>query len=127
MVKKRILVIDDEKGFTAMLKLNLESTGRYDVLVENNPFHAVSAALNFMPHLILLDIIMPNMEGPDVAISLKENPFLKDIPVVFLTATVRKNEIEEYGGRIGGHYFVAKPSSLKEIMSSIEEGLSALN
>ncbi|MBF0523314.1 MAG: response regulator [Candidatus Omnitrophica bacterium] len=127
MSTKRILVIDDEKGFTAMLKLNLESTGKYEVLVENDACNAVATALSFMPHLILLDIIMPNMEGPDVAIALQENPLLEDIPVVFLTATIRSSEVGDQGGRIGGHFFVAKPSSLPILVHSIEENLVMLN
>lgn len=127
MQKKKILIIDDEKGFTAMLSLNLESTGNYDVRIENDPLNALSAALQFRPDLILLDIIMPNMEGPDVAIQIKSHSQLKAVPIVFLTATVTKEEVDAQGGRIGGHDFVAKPSRLADLLFSIEKGLLSLN
>lgn len=125
MVKRKIMVVDDEKGFTAMLKLNLESTGQYEVRILNDSSQAVETAVQFKPDLILLDIIMPHYEGPDIAIELKNNMLLKDIPIVFLTATVTKDEVASQGGAIGGHPFVAKPSSLAVLLNSIEKNLSA--
>ncbi len=127
MGRRKILVVDDEKGFTAMLSLNLESTGDYEVRVENNPKSAIPVALQYRPDLILLDIIMPNMEGPDVAIALKKQSELKDIPIVFLTATVTKEEVDAHGGKIGGHHFVAKPSRLSDLIYSIEKNLVAVS
>ena len=127
MKKRKILIIDDEKGFTAMLSLNLESTGQYEVRIENNPIFAVSAALQFRPDLILLDIIMPSMEGPDVAIEIKSQEELKDIPIVFLTATITKEEVDSQAGHIGGNEFVAKPSRLADLMYSIEKNLIQSN
>jgi len=123
MIKRKILIIDDEKGFTEMLKLNLESTGNYDVRVENDASLAIPTALSFRPDLILLDIIMPSMEGPDVAIEVKNNEHLQDTPIVFLTATVTKEEVDAQEGKIGGHPFVAKPSTLSVLLNSIEENL----
>lgn len=123
MDRKRILIVDDEKGFTSMLSLNLEATGDYEVCVENDSTRALSAAVQYSPHLILLDVIMPKMEGPDVAIALKEHNNLKKIPIVFLTATVTKEEVVSQGGRIGGHPFVAKPSTLGDLLESIEKNM----
>ena len=124
MEKHKILVVDDEKGFTAMLKLNLESTGSYDVWIENDSSNALTATLQFHPDLILLDVIMPNVEGPDVAFMVRQQSQLKNIPIIFLTATVTKEEIESQGGVIGGHPFVAKPSSLATLLNSIEKNLT---
>ena len=124
MDKKRIMIVDDEKGFTDMLKLNLESTGKYEVRIVNNPANAVLAATQFKPQLILLDIIMPNMEGPDVAIELKSTPETEEIPIVFLTATVTREEVNSQEGKIGGRVFIAKPSSLSELLESIEKNIA---
>ncbi|MDP8212937.1 MAG: response regulator [Candidatus Zapsychrus exili] len=123
---KRILIIYDEKGFASMLKLNLEATGKYDVRVEDDPRKAIYAALEHRPQLILLDIIMPNMEGPDVAIALKNNDVLKDVPIVFLTATIRKSEADVLNSNIGGYPFVAKPSTLNELLDSIERNIAVI-
>jgi CheY-like chemotaxis protein len=82
MGKKRILLVDDEKSFTNLLKLNLEDTGNYEVRVENWAEDALPAAQQFKPDLVLLDIIMPRLPGGNVAAQIKEDPALKDTPIV---------------------------------------------
>ena len=123
MEKKKILIVDDEVAFTEMVKLNLEATGRFFVKIENDPKMATQLALSFFPDLILLDIIMPDIEGPDVVALLREEPVLRDIPIIFLTATIRKNEAKEYAGLIGGHSFLAKPCSVDELILAIDSHL----
>jgi len=123
-MNKKILVVDDEKGFTAMLKLNLESTGEYDVRVENDANKALNAALEYQPNLILLDVVMPHKEGPDIAYQLRNEDYLSNVPIIFLTATITKEEAEAQNGRIGGHPFVAKPSNLSVLLESIERNIS---
>ena len=93
MAKKRILLVDDEKSFTNLLKLNLEETGSYEVRVENWAEDAYTAAKEFKPDLILLDIIMPRMPGGNVAAQIKEDTDLRNTPIVFLTAAVRKQQV----------------------------------
>ncbi len=85
MQKKRILLVDDEKGFTDMVKLNLESVGEYEVKSVNNAQSALKEALRFRPDLILLDIIMPGMEGPDVYLALKSNREIRNTPILFFS------------------------------------------
>src|SRR5947207_13710735 len=98
MTKKKVMLVDDEKSFTNLLKLNLEETGNYEVRVENWAEDAVNAAKEFRPDIILLDIIMPRMPGGNVAALINETPQLRDTPLVFLTAAVRKHPVEENGG-----------------------------
>ena len=122
--KRKILVVDDEEGFTDMVKLTLEATGRFEVRIENQGAEALNAALQYKPDLILLDVIMPDLEGPDVLVELKSHKNAKDIPVVFLTATVRKDEVDaQGGGDIAGHAFLAKPSTLDELVTCINRHL----
>ncbi len=121
MNTKKILLVDDEKGFTDVLRLNLESTGDYEVKVVNDAREAVKQTIAFRPNLILLDIIMPFLEGPDVVMALQENESIKNTPVVFLTATVTQEEVDQQQGIIGGHPFVAKPTNFEELVSSIEK------
>ena len=123
MNKKKILVVDDEEKFTKYLKLNLELTGKYEVRVENKGSHGLEAAKAFKPDLILLDVMMPDMDGSEVASLLREEEICKNIPVVFLTAIVTEQEIEEKGSDIGGHPFIAKPINLKNLISSIEQNI----
>src|SRR5574341_977452 len=98
MVQKRILIVDDETTITRLLKLNLERTGAYVVREENLGSNAHLAAREFKPDLILLDIMMPDIDGGDVAAQLQEDPILKNTPVVFLTAAVKKDELNAHGG-----------------------------
>lgn len=83
MKKKKILVIDDEPGFTRLLKVVMR---HFEIREENNSLQAIEAARAFKPDLILLDIIMPELDGGDVAAKLKEDPDLRHIPVIFLSA-----------------------------------------
>ena len=119
----RILIVDDEKVTTRLLRMTLEQTGKYEVRAENDPRLVVAAALEFRPHLIILDVIMPEMDGGDVAAALKENAELCNVPIVFLTATVRKSEVDEHGGMMGGYPFLAKPASTQTITQFIDKHL----
>jgi len=87
-MKKRILVVDDEPDFTSMLRLTLESHGYFEVREENDADRARAAVREFDPDVVLLDIMMPGMEGSEVAAALKADPVTRDVPVIFLTALV---------------------------------------
>jgi CheY-like chemotaxis protein len=119
--KKRILLVDDEKSFTTLLKLNLEETGNYEVRVENWPEDAVGAAREFKPNLVLLDIIMPRLPGGNVATLIDDDPELKGTPIVFLTAAVRKDTVKDHDGIICDHPCLTKPATLDEVVEMIEK------
>jgi CheY-like chemotaxis protein len=123
MNKKRILIVDDESGFTHLLKLTLEKTGNYRVCEENDGTRAWEVAREFKPDLIFLDIVMPRIDGGDVASQIISDPVLKKVPIVFLTAIVSKKEAST-GGLIGGFPFIAKPVTLESIIKCIEETLA---
>ena len=119
-VKKRILIVDDEAGFTRIVKLNLEKTGQFEVRAENKASYAVPAAKEFKPDLIFLDVIMPGMDGGDVARQLKADRHTRGIPVVFLTATVSKREAGAGGLTSGGELFLAKPVTVEQLVECIQ-------
>ena len=121
--KKRILIVDDEISFARMVKLNLEKTGAFDVRTENKATYALAAAREFKPDLIILDVIMPNMDGGDVSNQFKRDRQLRDTPIIFLTATVSKREAGEGGLNSGGALFLAKPVSVETLVARINEHL----
>jgi len=125
-MKRKILIIDDEPGFTKIVKLTLEASGSYDVHELNDPAMAVEVARQFSPDIILLDIIMPEFDGGDVISQLRADPVLKKVPVLFVTATVRKSEVKAHNGLIGGEFFVAKPVSADVLIRTIEERLALI-
>ena len=119
--KKRILIIDDEVSFARMVKINLEKTGSFEVRVENRAAAALPAAREFRPDLVLLDVIMPTMDGGDVAKQIKRDRTLRGTPIIFLTATVSKREAGEGGFNSGGELFLAKPVSAEALIACINE------
>ena len=118
--KQRILIVDDEVPFTRMVKLNLEKTGEFEVRAENRATYAVTAAREFKPDLIILDVIMPGMDGGDVQNKLKRDRSLRHTPIIFLTATVSKREAGEGGLNSGGELFLAKPVSVENLVACIK-------
>jgi len=119
--KKRILIVDDEVSFARMVKLNLEKSGPFEVRTESKASYALAAAREFKPDLILLDVIMPSMDGGDVANQFKHDRQLKDVPIIFLTATVSKREAGEGGLNSGGDLFLAKPVTVETLVHCINE------
>jgi len=120
MDKIRVLLIDDEPSFTRMLKLSLERRG-FEVRTENNGAYAHTVARDFQPNFIFLDVIMPDVDGGDVAAKIRSDPGLKDVPIVFLTAGVSKETTRVKGNVIGGQTYLAKPISVDEVVRCIEK------
>ncbi|MGA2775865.1 MAG: response regulator [Candidatus Omnitrophota bacterium] len=121
MIKKRILFIDDEEDFTKFIKLNLEETGKYEVRTENKGVLGLAAAKDFQPNLIFLDVMMPDIDGGDVCYQLENDEDTKNIPVVFLTAAIKKDEVDSYGGIMGKNRFIAKPVDVTQLIDFIEK------
>ncbi len=124
MIPKKILIVDDETIVTRPVKVNLEKTGHFIVRAENKATEALATARQFQPDLILLDVMMPEMDGGEVAAQLQEDPALKNVPVVFLTAIVTKQETGGTTTMKGGKVFMAKPINLNELLKCIEENLA---
>ncbi len=123
MAKKKILVVDDEASLTRMLRRNLEATGKYEVREENSGAHAYKTAREFQPNMIILDVMMPDVDGGDVAAKIQDDENLKHIPIVFLTAILKKEEAESTGGKIAGRTFLAKPVKFDDLIACIENHL----
>jgi two-component system, OmpR family, alkaline phosphatase synthesis response regulator PhoP len=124
-MRKKVLLVDDEKSFTNLLKLNLEQTGLYDVRVENWSEDAFAAAKEFKPDIVLMDIIMPRVPGGNVVAQIQADTELKDTPIVFLTAAVQRSRVELNDGIISGLPCLAKPATVEEIIDMIEKQTAA--
>ncbi len=118
MTKPVILVVDDEHDILDLVEYNLIKQG-YDVLTSDNGRDGIQLAKAHRPALILLDIMMPRMDGHQVCQNLKLEPDLKDIPVIFLTA--RSDEQSEVRGlEQGADDYLTKPISISKLMSRIK-------
>jgi CheY-like chemotaxis protein len=124
LVKKRIFVVDDEPHVTHLLKSRLETLGYYHVEESKDPPCAVAAACRFSPDLILLDVMMPEMDGSELMAIIAGSPLLRNIPVIFLAALVTKAEGCD-GSFVSGHRtYLPKPIDLESLVSCIERRLS---
>jgi len=116
-----ILAVDDEESFTFFVKLNLETktNNTFKVTTANSGEECLKLAKTLRPDLILLDIMMPDMSGAEVAEELLLDARTKKIPIIFITALVKKDEVEKEAGLMGGREFIAKPVSKEELIRRI--------
>lgn len=117
--KPRILIVDDEEGFTRLTRLTLTD---YEIHEENRSARALETAQIFEPDLILLDVMMPEFDGGDVAAQIRADPKLKNVPIVFLTAIVTQKETAQQA-ILGGYPFISKPVTPERLAKSIERHL----
>jgi len=121
----RILVIDDEQDFSALFKENLEDSGNYQVLTENDPTKAVARAQEFQPDLIFVDVVMPSMDGGDVVSALRREARFSRTPILMLTALVEEDPSKPTGESVsGGLTFVSKTTALEKILALVEKTLA---
>lgn len=118
-MKLKILVVDNEVSITRMIKLNLEHTGQYEVMTQNRGSLAIETAREFMPDLVFLDVMMPDMGGDEIATLMQEDNDLKQIKIVFLTAIVTRDETANGNNEIGGFHFLAKPVRTRDLIRMI--------
>ena len=123
MDKKRILLIDDEVDFIKILKCNLEKTDKYEVRMENEGLQGIIAAKEFKPDVILLDVLMPDIDGGEVAFQLRNDKDTKNIPIVFLTALATKDETKSAKDDVRGRRYIAKPVDIKQLIDVIEKSI----
>ena len=122
--KRRILIVDDDRDSTHLIKILLEKISHYLVLEENDAAKAHESARDFRPDLILLDIMMPEIDGGDIAAQIDADPGLQRTPIILLSALVTKTEAKA-GLHIQGHPVLAKPIDIPELINRIEENLPA--
>ncbi len=119
-MKKKVLLIDDDQDLCNVAKALLHQTMRYQVLTAQTGAAGIQLAKKHRPDVILLDIKMPGMDGGRVAERLGDDPSTSTIPVIFLTGLIRQHEVDDQGGYIAGHPFIAKPFDLKKLTEIIE-------
>ena len=115
MRKLKVLMVDDEVSLTRLTKLNLEAEGSFEVQTVNQGRQALNAARTFRPDIILMDVMMPDMGGGEAADAIRKDSLVGQTPIVFLTAAVRKKEVDAAGGTIGGQAYIAKPVTATEL------------
>jgi two-component system alkaline phosphatase synthesis response regulator PhoP len=118
VAKQTILVVDDEKDLLDLIEYNLKKEG-FDVLKAENGEEGIAVAKEKNPDLVLLDIMMPKMDGMQAVEEMRKDNQLKNIPIIFLTArSDEKTEVE--GLNKGGDDYITKPISTTKLISRIK-------
>lgn len=120
---QKILLVDDEREFSMVLGDRLEDEG-YSVVTAFDGKSALDTAKAEQPDIILLDIILPDMDGNIVAGKLRETPGTRDIPIIFLTGLLSQEEAAKRGSSIAGSVFVAKSAKMGALFAEIKKLLN---
>jgi len=105
---KRILYVEDEPDIQAVARLALEMVGGFTLEVCSSGREALDKVVVFAPQLVLLDVMMPGMDGPATLAALRQLPGLADLPVIFMTAKVQASEVAHYT-ELGAADVIPKP------------------
>jgi DNA-binding response OmpR family regulator len=118
----RVLIVDDEPNIVTSLEFLMRGSD-YEVRVALNGAEALRLADSFRPDVILLDVMMPQRSGFEVCQKIRENPVLRDVKIIMLTAKGRDAE-RDRGLNLGANAYVTKPFSTKELVNTVRELLS---
>jgi DNA-binding response OmpR family regulator len=119
MDKKKILVVDDEEEILSLIQKKL-SASNFACMATSKGSETLSLAKTFNPDLLLLDIVMPGMDGYAIAREMKRDKATTNIPIIFLTGKeLEPRAINERVGEVGAIGFIMKPCSLKELLDKI--------
>lgn len=126
MEKKKILLIDDEEDFLNFTKLNLEESGKFEVMTLSSAKDTISQIHSFNPQLILLDMLMPGAGGIEVCEMLNNDPIGQRIPIIILSALDKHGDkLQAYKTGVVG--YLVKPIEKDTLIAKIEKVLQAKN
>jgi CheY-like chemotaxis protein len=118
----RILIIDDEDDIREVAAMSLETVAGWEVMVANSGAQGLTRAATYKPDAILLDVMMPGMDGPTTFRELRKNPATAKIPVLFLTAKVQATDRRRFAD-LGIHAVLVKPFDPLTLSSQIANAL----
>ena len=118
---QKILVVDDEPDVVDLLRYHLKNAG-YQVQTVTDPTASIETARTFLPDLVILDIMMPDLNGTQICRILRSDRELKSVPIIFLTA--KGEEADRIGGfEAGADDYICKPFSIREVVLRVQSNL----
>lgn len=117
---RKILMVEDDTDIQTVAQMSLEMVGGYEVLVCSGGQEALEVVDTFSPDLVLLDVMMPDMDGPTVLRNLRARPSTESIPVIFMTAKAQAHEVASYRG-MGALGVVSKPFDPMTLPDTVAE------
>jgi len=120
--KPRILIVDNNSNFARRARLLLDQSGRYVACTVIDPRRALESARNFKPNLVFAELIMPQMDGPEVAAQFHADWALHGVPIVFLTSLITAEEAKD-GRSVYGHRILPKPTRSSRLFELVQQNL----
>jgi two-component system alkaline phosphatase synthesis response regulator PhoP len=118
LADEKILVVDDEEHIQELIKFNLEKNG-YKVILSDNGIDAIKLAKEHLPQLMLLDLMLPGMDGLDVCKEIRKDSSMSNMPIIMITA--KGEEIDKIIGlELGADDYITKPFSVRELVARIK-------
>ena len=111
---ERICYVEDDEDIRRIVRMSLERVGKMTVELVDEPSRAIEAMLAFRPDLVMLDWMMPGMDGPTLFRQMKQRPETSSLPVVFITAKAAQRDLDELMG-MGAAGAISKPFSPKDL------------
>jgi CheY-like chemotaxis protein len=116
----KVLLVDDDQNIRTVAELTLRMVAKVEVELAASGKEALLKALTAEPDVILLDVMMPGMDGPTTFAELRKIPSLENIPIIFMTAKVQKHEIEDYKKLSGANGVITKPFDPMTLLKEIQ-------
>jgi CheY-like chemotaxis protein len=121
----RICYVEDDEDIQRIVRMSLEKLGKMTVEVVSDPMVAIERITAFKPELVMLDWMMPGMDGPTLYRKMLETPATKDLPVVFITAKASQRELDELRA-LGAAGTISKPFAPKDLPDQLRKIWAAL-
>ena len=121
-MRKKVLLVEDNKNIVMTMRMALEGRG-YEVVVATDGVGAVEEALSCAPDAILLDLVIPKLDGFDVLRELRREPKTRDIPVIVISAKAAEDDIRE-ARKLGAKEYIVKPFNPEELVGAIARVLA---
>jgi two-component system, OmpR family, response regulator len=116
---QRVCYVEDDEDIQKIVRVSLERIGKMSVEVISDPMVAIDAIMSFKPELVMLDWMMPGMDGPTLYRRMKEIPEVRDLPVVFITAKASQRELDELRS-LGAAGTISKPFSPRDLPEQLQ-------
>jgi len=123
LLKKKIMIIDDEESFALMLKMRIESSGDYEVTVSPETKDIISRIHDIRPDVILLDLIMPKVNGLDARDMLSSDPVGKKIPVIIVSG-IDQSMDKDQAYKFGAVDYIVKPVDDAKLLEAVEKAIN---
>lgn len=119
-VLKHILYVEDEPDIQKIVKYALEKIGGFSLKVCNSGYEALDALSEYTPDLVLMDVMMPGIDGPTTFQAIRKKTEFSNLPVIFMTAKVQANEIQNYQD-LGILHVIVKPFDIANLSNEIND------